>query len=282
MSDKGHLKPLSSVGSWFEMDEQGFILNKCTPKNIDTPWIELIEDIKDVFVGRFGEGLHGLYVRGSIARGEAIPYISDLDAFSVHTTVLDQDDEIWIRTLEIVLQDNYPQISAFDIRLFSYDDVLASPHMEGLRFIIKTQSLCIYGEDLAQILPKYKPGISGIMSAWGLNYAINRANEIFLAQEMSPSEIQTSCRWMMSKLVRSGFELVMEHDGRYTRDLVLASEAFSEYYPKKKMDMEHALRLAIYPTTDKKEVLQIMASLGTWLSKQFEGKLPVKDLEPDR
>jgi hypothetical protein len=56
---------------------------------------------------------------------------------------------------------------------------------------------------------------------------------------------------MMKQIVRTGFEIVMLQEKKYTRDLYLCYFIFSKYFPDYEITMKSALSLAIQPSCDK-------------------------------
>ena len=74
----------------------------------------------------------------------------------------------------------------------------------------------------------------------------------------------------MKRILRTGFELVMGREQKYTRDLYPCYESFIKYYPQKKDDMYKTLELAINPIDDSKIIGYILKDWLFFMSKEIE------------
>jgi len=249
------------IGSFLQTDADGFIVNTTSPEKIQRAWLPAVEMVKDAYKQHFGEHLHSVYVRGSVVKGEAIDNISDIDSFAVVTLSYDNIDTSWSKDFVKELIGQFPFIVGVEIGAIPLEEL--KDH-KGDRIMIKTQSICVYGENLADTLPPLKPGIETAQHIKGIEREINKTKE-WLQEDRTDEEIKRRCTWIMKRIIRSGFELVMERSQKYTRDLYPCYEGFAEYYPEKKEEMYEVLRLAIEPTSDKKEILMVLDNLGAWL-----------------
>jgi hypothetical protein len=69
----------------------------------------------------------------------------------------------------------------------------------------------------------------------------------------------------MKRLIRTGFELVMEQEQTYTRDLYPCYAAFSRHFPAQEPQMQHALERAIAPSDSKGALAQFLKLFGAWM-----------------
>ncbi|MFD2452951.1 hypothetical protein [Ideonella paludis] len=130
--------------------------------------------------------------------------------------------------------------------------------------MIKTQSLCLWGEDLAPSLPGYRPGPALAAHAHQLQADL----QAFQAEcpegdtaEMA-QDIREWCQWIMKRVVRSGFELTMARERTYTRDLYPCYTAFACHYPERAPQMRQALQWAIAPADTKQPLEQFLEDFG--------------------
>lgn len=257
---------IKPIGSFLQTDADGFIVNTTSPEKMQSAWLPAVEMVKDVYQKHYGENLHSVYIRGSVAKGEAIDNISDIDSFAVVTVPYDDIDTSWVKDFSKELIKQFQFITGIEIGVIPFEEL--KDH-KATQIMIKTQSICMYGEDLADTLPPLKPGIDAAQHIKDIEREINKTEE-WLQENRTDEEIQQRCTWIMKRIIRSGFELVMERSQKYTRDLYPCYEGFSEYYPAKKEEMYEALKLAIEPTSDKKEFISILDNLGNWLVHEIK------------
>ncbi len=133
-------------------------------------------------------------------------------------------------------------------------------------YIILNQSLCIYGTPVS--VPRLKPGKEMAIHARGFH---NRMTwfEQFLAKDEPEEEIKKGCVWLMKGFLRVGFEITMERERVYTRDLYRCYETFSKYYPEKEPDMREVLYLALNPVSDRAVIKKVVDLMGKWLIQEI-------------
>ena len=64
----------------------------------------------------------------------------------------------------------------------------------------------------------------------------------------------------------------MEEERRFTRDLYLCYESFAKHYPEKRMEMFHALKLAVNPVATR-EAEDFTRDFGDWLAREADHRL---------
>jgi hypothetical protein len=145
--------------------------------------------------------------------------------------------------------------------------------------MIKTHSVCVFGEDLTVHLPKYKAD-----KTLGNEHLVNLKNQVEQAKEdldgnEDIEDILDCCSWVMKIIVRAGLALVIEKENQYTRDLFPAYKIFSEHYPEKEPDMKQAVKYAINPIENPNEILDFLEGIGNWMVNESEKWLQVHNPE---
>uniref|UniRef100_A0A832M3V1 Nucleotidyltransferase n=1 Tax=Oscillatoriales cyanobacterium SpSt-402 TaxID=2282168 RepID=A0A832M3V1_9CYAN len=248
-------------------DSDGYLINECHWDLIQAPWINLVGDLRERCVNLLGDRLHSLYLRGSVPRGLAIPNISDLDSVAILRSEFKSGLEDLLQPLKTQLIQQYPFCSKIEIALITETEI-QSPESYW-QATIQTQGLCIYGEDVRSQLPRFKPGIAMLTHAFDLADDLAETQE-FLRRLSSEdphleSQIKAQCSWITRRMVRTGFELVMEAENTFTRDLHPCYEAFSQHFPEQERFMRKALELAIQPASDRAGLLMFLSHFGGWL-----------------
>lgn len=243
-------------GSYFEIDKDGYVINPASLEKIQPEWKPVIDDIIGIYKELYGEKLKQVYVRGSVAKGEAIKYISDIDTFAyVDETAEFLKEHSTNRETRKHLEEKYNFIEGIEM--------MADPLSEIPNdYIILNQSICVYGTPLE--VPKFKPGKQMVIHAPALHKRMKWFDE-FLEKENDPQEIKQSCTWIMKGILRAGFEITMERSQRYTRDLYRCYETFAEYYPEKESEMREVLFYALNPTSDKEKIRDVLEGISDWL-----------------
>ena len=260
------MSTVQPIGSIFETDDRGYIVNPASADKIQAKWLPVIEEVKDLYLKHFGTNLHSVYLRGSVAKGKAIEGISDIDSFAVVNLKFDEVDMSWREEAQQELREKYSFISGVEIGAVPLEEVSGS---KGDQIMIKTQSICLHGDDLALTIPPFKADASLAQHIQGIGREVGQTRE-WLSEDRNEDQILRKCSWIMKRLVRSGLELTLDKSGKYSRDLYPCYQILSEYYPEKKDEMCRALELAVEPTTDKAIVVELLDSLGDWIASEAE------------
>lgn len=258
-------------GSCMPLDEEGYVLNVARKDCLQSKWIAIIEELSQQCQERWGPNLQNIYVRGSIARGAAIDGLSDVDLF-VLVTEKNENDAAWKKTVSQEILTRYPFATSIDLEIVTREEIFTYP---WLGFLFKTQSLCVYGVDMLDDLPRYKP--SKEIALYALDFEDDIAIVRKKIQEMtSASEIRNQCFHVMKKILRTCFELLIDQEHQYTKDLYCCYAYFSKYYPEKDADLMEVLEYAINPTSDVETILRISdawrACLGPKIRELYGSK----------
>ena len=98
----------------------------------------------------FGDRLCAFYLHGSIAQGDAVAGISDLDAMLVLTDSVTDADRAQQNTAQQELQSRYPVAEEVHLTLLSLDDLAAN---DFARFALRYNALLLFGQDVVRTMP---------------------------------------------------------------------------------------------------------------------------------
>lgn len=257
------VKPL---GSYLDIDKDGYVMNPASFQKIQDKWSEPLEEAKNEYIARFGPALHSLYIRGSVPKGSAIDDISDLDMFAIVNLNEEEIDISWWKEINERIKQKYPFVEGVEIVAIPLSEFENS---RGDKIMVKTQSLCLYGTNLADTIPSYKVGFETTQHIQSMGRKVEDTLS-WLQEDKSDEKVAKKCGWIMKQLLRSASELVMERSGKYTRDLYPCYDIFSEFYPAKKDEMYKVLELAIYPTSDKQVIWEVISRIGKWMVNEID------------
>lgn len=264
--------PIRKLGKLLETDAEGYLINECNWEKIQSPWLELVSDLKHGCLEGLGDRLHSLYLRGSVPRGSAIIGISDLDSLAIVHNDAEAMGEEWSDTLARSLIERYPFCKKIEIAILSNTEIQKPESFWPA--VLQTQSLCIYGHNLQPELPRFKPGTALVIHAFDLAEDLaetqSALRQLPLDHPRFDEEVKGWCGWVTRRMVRTGFELVMEAEGTFTRDLYPCYECFSRHFPAQATQMRKALELAVQPSANRDGLLMFLSDFGHWLVEQSE------------
>lgn len=255
--------PIRPIGYFFPQDEKGNILNPCHSKFISTGCSSFLDALILLAKKRLGDSYHSCWLRGSLPRGLFQEGISDIDFFILVKT------KNYFKTREVHyhsnLQQQYSEIKNVDIIEYGYTPHLSIEYPQ-LAMVIKTQALCIDGIAIGHELPNYKIGKAMMIQSRWLEEDLTK----FLAlKDYSSSKLRTICKIIL----RTGFELVMKREMKYTNDLYICYVSFSKYYPDLSQEMRKILFWYLNPSSKNEKAKGIIDKLGNRLCQELQSLL---------
>lgn len=255
---------IKETGSYFEVDSDGFIINPASKDKIDPQWNVVLDEVVLAYQELFGDKLVAVYVRGSVAKGQAIEGVSDVDCFAYVKTAEGELDRQSVRELEKRLNEKFLFVQKVEMGVepvaYATDD----------QFWIG-QAALLFGKDLFTTKTKLDSEI--IQHLKGINQ-ISKKIETKLSRELSEEKIEDLCTWMCKQYLRAGIELCLSRSGKYSRDLYRCWETFSEYYPEQSDNMKEVLYLALNPTSDKEKIALLERFWSLWFLTEIEQTKP--------
>lgn len=267
---------LKRHGSYLEVDKDGFVLPVDQNIEIQTKWKPIISDVIEFYKDHL-DGIISIFIRGSVAKGQAVEGVSDLDSFCIveNGTKLFRDipkiKEKFVEELQI----KYPFCTHAEISSTQYLHInkeVSERKRSIISELIKTQSVCVYGKDLSKDIKPFRV-YEMIGHALFIEGELDKLPGYFLEDEGNPEELKETCIWISRRLVRSGFDLVMEKENKFTRDLYLCFESFSKYYPNMENQMKEILNLSLNPISDVDKINIYLSNICPWLISEINNKL---------
>jgi uncharacterized protein len=151
------LTQVKEIGRFCLTDSNGYLVNDSKITNIDSEFNKVIEKTIEKYQSHLKENLHSIYIRGSIPRGLGIKSVSDLDTIAITNKHPNEIDLKWVDEAEQEINNKYSCINGVEFSFYSIEEILETTHFSIIPFMIKTHSVCVYGEDISGHLPNYKP-----------------------------------------------------------------------------------------------------------------------------
>ena len=150
--------PIRKIGRFFKVDKEGYLINDTSFDQILPEFLPLLEAIVKTYQSELGANLHSVYLRGTLARGLFSEAISDIDTFAlIHRPNVRWERVGWVDQY----RDSWPDAGDFkgeiEMMLSSFRADLRSAY-PALAMQIKTQSLCLFGEDIGVQIPPFRVG----------------------------------------------------------------------------------------------------------------------------
>ena len=256
---------LLNIGRLWPIDADGWIVNDAGPDQIAAPYRVAVAAAVCAYREQLGAALHSVYVRGTVPRGQAVPGVSDLDCFAVALGDPAELGDGWLKPVSAQLAAAHPIVSDVQLEIWPYAELLVTDRFSELCFLLKTQSACVWGQDLAPRLPRFKP--DAIVANNDISQIQPDIAEAIAALQADASahNVLYWCRRIMKNMLRTGFSLVMLDERQFTRDLKLCYDYFAKRYPAQAIEMRRVLELAIQPSADCNCVLAVLNTFGSWL-----------------
>lgn len=248
------------MGSYFETDSEGFVINPASLEKVQEEWKPVIDDIIEGYKKYFGEHLTQIYVRGSVVKGQAVKNVSDIDTFGYVDLPAEEIDNSKNKEFKESLKEKYPFVEGFEF--WADPQGISESRAEQ---IILNQAVCVYGEPIE--VRKMKPGKEMMLHSPALDSYMSQINQK-LEEETSAEKLKIWFIARFKKVLRAGFEITMERSGLYTRDLYKCYEGFVKYYPEKEPEMREVLNLILNPTADKEKLRKVSESIVPWLTEE--------------
>jgi uncharacterized protein len=253
-------------GRLWRMDDEGYILNDAHAAYIRSPFDRTVQDAIAAYTESIVHDVHSIYICGSVARGLAVEGKSDLNVFAVLNEFSDPDLVLrdWRTAAEETILDKHPSITDIRLDLWPYTYVSGDPAYFSIgAFIIKTQSVCVWGSDVTSELPEYR--VSPHIANDDIVQIKDDVQDALDDIQANPRRVRGVCHRVSKNLLHTGFSLVMLDEGIYTRDLDVSHEYFAKHYPDYSDAMRQALEYAHNPPRDPQPVVNMLNQLGGFL-----------------
>jgi hypothetical protein len=232
------------IGRFLPVDKLGYIQPDAAIDLVGDTWKPLVESVTRSLIKR--QRVRSVYVRGSIPRGLAIENMSDADFIYFSEIDFGSADS----DLEEAAKADFPfvhELKLFRLNRAELDKIHRPQRRPYFHMLLKTQSLFLAGDNIVSDIEPFKVGPDMVSHVFALTNELSKLS-IWLSKVPSRMEehrkrpIEQSARqWISKRIVRSGLEVTMNRSDRFTRDLYLCYEQFSNFYPERSKQMHHVL-----------------------------------------
>ena len=256
-------------GSYLPVGADSFFLNTLSVSNIQESWSIPVDSVINTYVSILGrDNLYGIYLRGSVAKGTAVDYVSDIDSVAILRSDIHIDPHLFNSSNKLIISESPFVKKIENICIFEKNFFLADSYRYS-RLLMATESVCLWGNNIVDHLPRYKLDRNFInLLPLDLEKHIYKMRSEFVFSSPSSEYMYVICIFLMKKILRQAMNMLVFKSGLYSRDLYLCYEVFSRYYPEKKSQMYEVLFYAINPSSDMFLVERILSGIGDWLVQE--------------
>ncbi|MFR0358420.1 nucleotidyltransferase domain-containing protein [Streptomyces sediminimaris] len=264
------------------LDPQGRIEREGSLGRVPRAFRPVVASARDRLLGTFGARLHSAYLYGSIPRGTARVGRSDLDLLVALREEPTDADRAGARALGEAVDREFPQIDGVGTLLYGRARLLSAAETYDMGWFVACLCTPLLGEDLAEHLPRYRPGSRLARETNGdLALLLPRWRRRIAEAADTEAARRPLVRFMSRHLVRTGFTLVMPRWNGWTSDLTEMAEAFGAYYPGRAEQMRVAAARGREPAGDAAVLRSYVDDLGPWLAGEYARVHGVKGQDLD-
>ena len=253
------------------------IKNTSSLSKVKPEYRKLLDELKTRVQNRFYTDLIAYYLLGSIGRGDEKPGISDMDTEIIIKRTITDEDKIWLKEIKAEIESKYPALERLDIDLIEEKE-FDEPGIDNFKFILKTDSVLICGQDITASFKSYSPGLELAQLLNDeyrdlLEELINYLPEPDEEDQNHPEYIKDHVRWIAKKALRLSLGIIMVDEPFYTISMEEMADKFSEQYPNYQSQIQLALLQYHQPTNDLNQALAFCHKLSETIYQLADEKL---------
>lgn len=248
------------------IDADGYIL---TVPNVEVQpqFQDLLADVC-MTLTRSEPLLDGIYLYGSVARGDAVPGVSDLDlTLILHSPPASQDLEM-LESKRRTLESRHTEVIKIDFDIGSRSEVLAADNRLSWGYWLKHHCRCLWGNDLTRRFDRFKPSRDIAIAINGDFESVLTRYADLIDQAATPTQSLRLQREASRKLIRSTQVLRSEQELMWPQTLEEHVELFVQHYPCMRMQMFFFLSQARNPYAKPKEFTAHLRNFLIWMASE--------------
>jgi uncharacterized protein len=232
------------IGRFLAVDRFGHVQPDVAFNRIGERWRPAVEFVVRSLMQR--KGVRAVYIRGSIPRGLAIENVSDADFMYFSEVSCEAEDE----ALQKSVAADFPFINGLELSRLdqaAFDRVHRRQKRPYFHMLLKTQGLFLAGNDITNEIESFKLGPDMISHVFWLATEFDKTVALTSKVSSGVNECQKTIvrrsagQWISKRIVRSGLEITIDREKRFTRDLHLCYDAFAALYPQRSAQMYRVL-----------------------------------------
>jgi hypothetical protein len=244
------------------VDAEGYIVPEADLGNLQPAYQGLPGVAADLLPREFGPRLHGGYLYGSIARGNAVPGRSDADLIALLWEPATAEDRRRARRVEAALEERFPVLASAGVGLSDLREVRSERY--GAQVFLRELSVCVCGEDLRPLLPRTRPSAAVAAAFHRDTPEILARARRELATSTDPEVLRHACRIASRRMVQAAFAVVMARDGVWATVLEDQAAVVGAAEPRWREAARQAAEQGRRRAGEPEVVAELLETLGRW------------------
>ncbi|WP_073522280.1 nucleotidyltransferase domain-containing protein [Pseudomonas fluorescens] len=210
-------------------------------------------------------GLEGIYLYGSVARGEGEVGISDLDLSLI---LIEPPDTLVLEQLEstrLALEHRHPHVTKIDFDIGHRAQVLAPENRNSWGFWLKHHCRCIWGEDLSLHFEAFRPSRAITLAVNGDFEQVLAAYLVRIEQAGTEHARHRLQREASRALIRATHTLRTEDAQLWPQTLEDYVGLFCQLYPNMRVQIAYFLFEARNPSAEGEAFTTRLRAFLSWM-----------------
>ncbi len=233
------------------------VFNETRTSKIKTQYIPIIEHVIKGYIEIIGiDFINNIRLMGSVPRGDAIEFHSDIDFIAVTTAIIPERKQKALIDLALTIHTQFPVVSRIDLEVISMDCLGL-----GREFILRTDSISLYGDDI------YTCSFEDIDSNKLANNNTPNLNMLIMdyrnriSNSIDSEIIKKVSRWIGKDILKSLRQRLILEKGLYEKSIHKLYEGMTENFPDQKSIFNRLFDVYIKPTNDKVMLLKLLVDI---------------------
>ncbi len=232
--------------------------NRTAITNVEHEYRPLIEKAVEIYRTVFKDYILEIRLQGSVARGDEIKNVSDMDFLCILKGEIDRSIPLSIIEAEKELTKICPDLEKVDL------GVTNEKHIDenlDYKLLIQTDSFCVSGEDRYSLKYVEIPGIE-LAKLWclGLDNTLSSYRGKVMSLEDN-QQIRRYVRFIGKDLLKACRPKLMRENEIFSRTITGTHEDLCEVYPDLKTLFDSLLSFYLHGVASKDEILETLSAI---------------------
>lgn len=237
-------------------------------------YLDLIDDLRTALLAQAGELLDGIYLYGSVARGDATQGVSDLDVTLILRHRPSPRDASMLEALRLALAARHPEVSKIDFDIGTRIDALAPRNLHSWGYWLKHHCRCIWGNDLSRCFTPFPPSRTIALAVNGdvIEVLERQAQEMEQLREptQDAAKLVRRQREAARKLLRATSVLRAEDEPCWPQTLEQHAALFLSNYPAMREQIDFFMAHAGQGGVPDAQFPARLRAFAGWLQQQMQ------------
>jgi predicted nucleotidyltransferase len=232
------------------------IHNNCTPTAITPAYCPLIEEAIAAYRSVFMSRVEEVRLMGSVARGEAIAGLSDIDFLAIVREQPTVAERAVLAQHAAALGQKYPTVSLVDLEASRLNDLYPTQ-----RFILSSDSLSVYGDDRLTLREQtlHRDALIALVTPPLVQLLTDYGKGLARLEDGNAARLRFWSRVIGKDILKALRGVALRHGAAYERNIAAIAEQSLSYFPEHTTTIELIYTCYREPTADRATLLRALA-----------------------